>query len=113
MLIGITRVCAGRHDSERDETGRLLDCLDGSRPDGLARGPRVNEVAMRARCGWRSPPVAVDVSTPSYTSMNAREDGEPDTTKNRTTVAPKSEREIVVTRSFEVLVTLGASVGRS
>ena len=33
--------------------------------------------------------------------MNARKDNEPDTTKNRTTVEPKSEREIVVTRTFD------------
>ena len=33
--------------------------------------------------------------------MNARKDSEPDTTKNRTTVEPKSEREIVVTRTFD------------
>ena len=33
--------------------------------------------------------------------MNARKDSEPDTTKHRTTVEPKSEREIVVTRTFD------------
>ena len=33
--------------------------------------------------------------------MNARKDSEPATTKNRTTVEPKSEREIVVTRTFD------------
>ena len=33
--------------------------------------------------------------------MNARKDSEPNPTKNRTTVEPKSEREIVVTRSFD------------
>ncbi len=33
--------------------------------------------------------------------MNARSDSEPDTTKNRTTVEAKSEREIVVTRTFD------------
>ena len=33
--------------------------------------------------------------------MNARTDSEPNTTKNRTTVEPKSEREIVVTRTFD------------
>ena len=33
--------------------------------------------------------------------MNARNDGEPRPTKNRTTVEPKSEREIVVTRTFD------------
>ena len=33
--------------------------------------------------------------------MNARKDSEPDTTKNRTTVEPKSEREVVVTRTFD------------
>ena len=33
--------------------------------------------------------------------MNARKDSEPDTTKNRTTVEAKAEREIVVTRSFD------------
>ena len=33
--------------------------------------------------------------------MNARKDSEPNTTKNRTTVEPKSEREIVVTRTFD------------
>ena len=33
--------------------------------------------------------------------MNARQDPEPGTTKNRTTVEPKSEREIVVTRTFD------------
>ena len=32
--------------------------------------------------------------------MSARNDSEQDTTKNRTTVEPKSEREIVVTRTF-------------
>ena len=32
--------------------------------------------------------------------MNARRDSESDTTKNRTKVEPKSEREIVVTRTF-------------
>jgi uncharacterized protein YndB with AHSA1/START domain len=33
--------------------------------------------------------------------MSARKDSEPDTTKNRTTVEPKAEREIVVTRTFD------------
>ena len=33
--------------------------------------------------------------------MNASTDPEPDTTKNRTTVEAKSEREIVVTRTFD------------
>jgi len=33
--------------------------------------------------------------------MNARKDTEPDTTKHLTTVEPKSEREIVVTRTFD------------
>ena len=33
--------------------------------------------------------------------MNARKDGEPKPTKNRTTVEPKSEREVVVTRTFD------------
>src|SRR3954463_11235402 len=33
--------------------------------------------------------------------MNARKDGEPKPTKNRTTVEPKSERELVVTRTFD------------
>ncbi|MET0592711.1 MAG: SRPBCC family protein [Polyangiaceae bacterium] len=33
--------------------------------------------------------------------MNARKDSEPNTTKNRTTVEPKSEREIIVTRTFD------------
>ncbi|HEX2733541.1 MAG TPA: SRPBCC family protein [Polyangiaceae bacterium] len=33
--------------------------------------------------------------------MNAREDSKSDTTKNRTTVEAKSEREIVVTRTFD------------
>ena len=33
--------------------------------------------------------------------MNARNDREPDTTQNRTTVEPKSEREIVVRRAFD------------
>src|SRR4051812_38191389 len=33
--------------------------------------------------------------------MNARQDGEPKPTKNRTTVEPKSEREVVVTRTFD------------
>jgi uncharacterized protein YndB with AHSA1/START domain len=33
--------------------------------------------------------------------MNATKDSEPGTTKNRTTVEPKSEREIVVTRTFD------------
>jgi uncharacterized protein YndB with AHSA1/START domain len=33
--------------------------------------------------------------------MNAREDSEPATAKNRTTVEAKSEREIVVTRTFD------------
>ena len=33
--------------------------------------------------------------------MNAKNDSEPHTTKNRTTVEPKSEREIVVTRTFD------------
>ena len=33
--------------------------------------------------------------------MNARKDSEPDTTKNRTTVEPKSEREVVITRTFD------------
>lgn len=33
--------------------------------------------------------------------MNARKDSEPNTTKNPTTVEPKSEREIVVTRTFD------------
>ncbi len=32
--------------------------------------------------------------------MSARKDSEPDTTESRTTVEPKSEREIVVTRTF-------------
>ena len=33
--------------------------------------------------------------------MSARKDSEPDTTKNHTTVEPKSECEIVVTRTFD------------
>ena len=33
--------------------------------------------------------------------MSARRDSEPDTTKRRTTVEPRSEREIVVTRTFD------------
>jgi uncharacterized protein YndB with AHSA1/START domain len=33
--------------------------------------------------------------------MNARKDSEPDTMKNRTTVEPRSEREVVVTRTFD------------
>jgi uncharacterized protein YndB with AHSA1/START domain len=33
--------------------------------------------------------------------MNARQDSESDTTQNRTTVEPKAEREIVVTRVFD------------
>ena len=33
--------------------------------------------------------------------MSARKDSEPNPTKNRTTVEPKSEREIVVTRTFD------------
>src|SRR6186997_1938254 len=33
--------------------------------------------------------------------MNARKDSEPNTTKNRTTVEAKSEREIVVRRTFD------------
>ena len=33
--------------------------------------------------------------------MNARKDSEPNPTKNRTTVEAKSEREIVVTRTFD------------
>src|SRR6476469_1529701 len=33
--------------------------------------------------------------------MNARKDNDADTTKNRTIVEPKSEREIVVTRTFD------------
>ena len=33
--------------------------------------------------------------------MNARKDGEPNPTNNRTTVEPKSEREVVVTRTFD------------
>lgn len=33
--------------------------------------------------------------------MNARKGSEPDATTNRTTVEPKSEREIVVTRTFD------------
>ena len=33
--------------------------------------------------------------------MSARKDSEPTPTKNRTTVEPKSEREIVVTRTFD------------
>src|SRR3954454_14868077 len=33
--------------------------------------------------------------------MNARKDSEPNPTTNRTKVEPKSEREIVVTRSFD------------
>jgi uncharacterized protein YndB with AHSA1/START domain len=33
--------------------------------------------------------------------MNARKDSEPNPTKNPTTVTPKSEREIVVTRTFD------------
>ena len=32
--------------------------------------------------------------------MSARKDGEPKPTKNRTTVEPKSERELVITRTF-------------
>jgi len=32
--------------------------------------------------------------------MSATKNNEPDTTKNRTTIEPKSEREIVVTRTF-------------
>ncbi len=32
--------------------------------------------------------------------MNAKTSSEPDSTKNRTTVEPKSEREVVVTRTF-------------
>ena len=38
--------------------------------------------------------------------MNARKDSEPDTTKHRTKVEPKSEREIVVTRTFNAPVRL-------
>src|SRR6185437_11438878 len=34
-------------------------------------------------------------------SMNARKDSEPNPTKNLTTVEPKSEREVVVTRTFD------------
>lgn len=33
--------------------------------------------------------------------MSERRDGEPKPTKNRTTVEPKSEREVVVTRTFD------------
>ena len=33
--------------------------------------------------------------------MSARKDSEPNPTKNRTTVEPKSEREVVVTRTFD------------
>ena len=33
--------------------------------------------------------------------MSARNDSEPNPTKNRTTVESKSEREIVVTRTFD------------
>jgi uncharacterized protein YndB with AHSA1/START domain len=33
--------------------------------------------------------------------MSARKESEPSTTKNRTTVEPKSEREVVVTRTFD------------
>ncbi|HYO93358.1 MAG TPA: SRPBCC family protein [Polyangiaceae bacterium] len=33
--------------------------------------------------------------------MNARKDSEPNPTKNRTTVEPKLEREVVVTRTFD------------
>ena len=33
--------------------------------------------------------------------MSARKDGETKPTKNRTTVEPKAEREIVVTRTFD------------
>ena len=33
--------------------------------------------------------------------MDARKDSEPNPTKNRTTVEPKSEREVVVTRTFD------------
>jgi hypothetical protein len=33
--------------------------------------------------------------------MNASKDREPETKKNPTTVEPKSEREIIVTRTFD------------
>src|SRR6478736_1979111 len=39
--------------------------------------------------------------------MNARKDGEPMPTKNRTTVEAKSEREIVVTRTFDAPARIG------
>jgi hypothetical protein len=46
--------------------------------------------------------------------MDTRSESQATPVRNRTTVERKSERELVVTRTFnELLVTLGASAGQS